>query len=78
MNFKVCVCHAVNAFGVILITRSGILCQQSERAFTKVLGNLFEQLVGNADVNGALSRLEAEAADGIGMGVRVGKVGLDI
>lgn len=77
-DLKICVCHVINAGGVVLITGARILSQKCKSAFAKIFGNFREQLLGDADIHGALSRREAETADGIGVRIGVRKIRLYI
>ena len=78
MNLEAGVFHVVYAVGIVLISGTGIFLQKLKGAFAEEFGDLLEKLLGNIYGDGTFSRCESESADGVGVGICVGEVGLDI
>ena len=78
MNVKAREAHAIAARGIVLIGRPGIVRQHAEQGTAVRLGNAFEQLRRETDVQQQVGRKSREACAGIGKAVGVGKIRLDV
>ena len=77
-DFKTGVFHSINAVGRVLIGRTRILRQNGKQSVAAIGRDALQKPGRDVYLQKALVRLQGKTAGGIGMGIDIGQIRLDI